>query len=377
MKKISIVICLLSVLFLANTAHADVLDDCRQAIGKLTMTGKINGKAFKSSKVPFQYMLCFNDDGTVESDDLSINGIWTQDQKNIRIDFDKAYFKKEIESIFESRYDGYNTSVEMESVYYKGKSKKNAFIGKMYLKKGSIYFQDNKKANTGTFSANGSFTIVPSTIRTIMQGDRWNYKGSGKWDNGKKTIKFSGKGTRQILSSTKQSPITKDNCLDGYMVVNISTPSGALVVSTHDYFLQDIDGSISSYGADFGTGSGDVWVTSPTSGNYFTIESPIAVGQSNGYSITYTDGTTMTVSYLVEGVESVTTGIGKFMAYRVSENATINYTNGNTAVESIINWYVANLGSVKMTSDTTLYSGGVFQLNQKLAFTLSSTSIVY
>lgn len=313
----------------------------------------------------------------MESDDLSINGIWTQNKKNIRIDFDTAYFKKEFESIFESRYDGYSASVEMESVYYRGKNKKNAFIGKMYIKKGSMYFQDNNGVNTGTFSATGSFTIVPSTIRTFMQGDRWNYKGTGSWDNGKKTIKFSGKGTRQILSSTKQSPITKDNCLDGYMVMNISTPTGTLVVSTHDYFLQDLDGSISSYGADFGTGSGDVWVNSPTSGNYFTIESPITVGQSNGYSITYTDGTTMTVSYLVEGIESVTTGIGKFMAYRVSENATINYTNGNTAVESIINWYVANLGSVKMKSYTTLYSNGVFQLNQKLNFSLSSTSVVY
>lgn len=50
---------LLFIVFNLFTANANAFDDCRQAIGKLTMTGKINGKAFKLSKVPFQYMLCF------------------------------------------------------------------------------------------------------------------------------------------------------------------------------------------------------------------------------------------------------------------------------------------------------------------------------
>jgi len=351
--------------------------DCRQAIGKLTVSGIINGEAFKSFKVPIQYMLCFNDDGTVKSYDLSINGIWAQDQKNVRIDFDNEYFKKAFGPIFESRYNGYSANVDMKRVYYEGRSKKNALIGKLYIKKGSISFFDDSKYNVGTFYAEGRIVIVPSTIRAISQGDKWNYKGGGKWDYGNKVIEFTGTGTRQILYSTKQSPITYDNCLDGYMVMNISTPAGVFVIGTHDYFLQDIGGSISTYGTDFGTGSGDVWVTSPFSGKYLTAESPMYVGQSNHYSLTYTDGTTMTISYLVEGVESVTTGVGKLMAYRVSENATIYYTNGTTAFENITNWIVANIGSVKMKSKTFLYSNGVFQLHQKLHYTLTSTSVVY
>jgi len=107
------------------------------------------------------------------------------------------------------------------------------------------------------------------------------------------------------------------------------------------------------------------------------LESPMAVGQNRGTSVTYTDGTTGSYSYSVTGIENVATGIGTFEAYRISQNVTINYTNGIRVVESNTIWYVPSLGTVKLISDATSYSGGVFLLNQQLTATLSNTSIVY
>jgi hypothetical protein len=150
-----------------------------------------------------------------------------------------------------------------------------------------------------------------------------------------------------------------------------------MVVSTHGYFLQDANGSIYTYGGDTGIGSGDVWVTSPTSGYFLDLESPMAVGQNNGTSVTFTDGSSMTRSYSVTAIENVSTGIGTFESYRISENITINYPDGDRVVESNTYWYVPGLGEVKIISDATFYSGGVFQLSQKLTATITSTSVIY
>lgn len=226
-------------------------------------------------------------------------------------------------------------------------------------------------------NSGNTITLKTSAIRSIKPGDTWAYAGSGTWNNGATTSNISGTSTTQILSSTKQSPITSGNCLDQYSVANLTTSAGQSVVSTHSYLLQDANSSINTYGADFGLGSGDVWVTSPASGYFLSFESPMAVGQNHGTSAAYTDGTTMTIAYSVNAIENVDTGAGKYEAYKITQNATINYTNGIKVVENNTIWYVPGLGTVKILSDATRYFGGAFQLNQQLTATLSSTSVAY
>lgn len=230
----------------------------------------------------------------------------------------------------------------------------------------------------GSTGNSGSIiTLKTNTIRSIRPGDTWVYAVSGTWNNGVTTTNISGTITAQILSSAKQSPVTSSNCLDQYSVANLTTSAGQLVVSTHSYFLQDANGSMNTYGADFGLGSGDVWVTSPASGYFLSLESPMAVGQNHGTSATYTDGTTMTIAYSVTSIENVDTGAGRYEAYKITQNATINYTNGIKVIENNTIWYVPGLGMVKTVSDATRYSGGTFQLNQQLTIMLSSTSVAY
>jgi hypothetical protein len=217
--------------------------------------------------------------------------------------------------------------------------------------------------------------LQTSTIKTQFQGDTFNYSGRGTWNDGTTTVNISGTATFQILSNTKTSPVTGNDCLDQYAVINISTPAGPTVVSVHTYFHQDENGSIYVDGEDLG--SGDKWVTSPPAGYFLSMQSPVSVGQNHGSSATFDDGSSSTISYSVTGIENVSTRIGTFESYRVEVNATIDYANGDKAVESNTEWYVPGLGSIKLQSDATYYSGGAFVLSQKLTFILIGWTVSY
>ncbi len=159
--------------------------------------------------------------------------------------------------------------------------------------------------------------------------------------------------------------------------MNITTPTGPIVVSAHTYFLQDSNGSMYIYGGDMDMGSGDAWVTLPAQGYFLDFKSPMTVGQSKGLTVTFSDGTSMTYSYVIVAIENVSTGIGTFETYRIEENTTYNYVNGDQVVESNVEWFVPSLGSIKLVSDATYYSSGVFQFSLNLTATISSTSVSY
>ena len=214
-----------------------------------------------------------------------------------------------------------------------------------------------------------------NVIRTLQKGDTWNYTVSGTWSNGKTSYNMSGTAMYQILYSEKQSPVTSINCLDEYQVMNITTPVGPLVFAAHSYFTQDGDGSPYSHGGDFGLGSGDIWVISPSWGYFLLYQSPVNPGQNYGTSVTYSDGTSRTYSSSVIMMENVSTGIGTFEAYRIAGASTINFADGRSTVMSQTIWFVPRLGVVREISDATSYVNGKFQLNQKLTMTLSNTSV--
>jgi len=192
------------------------------------------------------------------------------------------------------------------------------------------------------------------------------------------TINLTGTATDQILSSTKLDPVTSTPCLDEYTTMDMTSSSGThIVTSVHNYLVQDSNGTLYTCGEDFGTGSGDTWVTAASGGIFLSNQSPVSVGQNYGTSVTYTDGTTETIAISVVGIEDVQTNIGNLESYKVTGDATINYSNGTRVVENNTIWYVPGLGTIKLASDATSYSGGVFQGSLSLTAILTSTSIAY
>jgi hypothetical protein len=220
--------------------------------------------------------------------------------------------------------------------------------------------------------------LKTNQIRNIQPGDTWNYSGTGTFSNGTTTINLTGTATAQILSSTKLDPITSTQCFDQFTTEDMTGPSGThVVVSVHDYLVQDSNGTIYTSGVDFGIGLGDTWVTAASGGTFLSNQSPMSVGQNYGTSVTYTDGTTETISASVIGIEDVQTNIGNLESYKVSVDATINSSNGTRTVENNTIWYVPGLGSIKLVSNSTSYSGSVFQGSLSITATLTSTSVAY
>ena len=217
--------------------------------------------------------------------------------------------------------------------------------------------------------------LKTDVLRTESQGDTWTYSGSGTVTNGSNTVDISGTVNFQVLSGTKTSPITGFTSLDKYSVINLSTPTGPLVVSVHIYFYQDVDGTMYVDGQS--SDSGDIWVTSPVQGFYLSMESPVSVGQNYSSSVTYDDGSSATYATSVTGIENVSTGMGTYEAYRLVTNATFYHTNGDRVDEVVTEWHVPGLGSIKAQIDASYYVGGVYSHSMDLTFTLSSTSVSY
>ncbi len=230
----------------------------------------------------------------------------------------------------------------------------------------------------GDSSTPSSIPLKTNTIRNIAAGDTYNYTATGTINNGQSTIDMSGTVAMQILSTTKQSPITLSDCLDQYLVINLSNAGNTQTVSGHSYVLQDLTGTVYLCGQD--VGSGDSWVTSPAGGQYLSFNSPIVVGQNGGASVTFSDGSSLTYSYSVIAIESVTTGKGTFEAYRILQNSTYDYAVGviDRMVGTNTIWYVPGLGgSVKTIMNASYYTGGLFQSSISLTYTLSSTTVAY
>jgi hypothetical protein len=159
--------------------------------------------------------------------------------------------------------------------------------------------------------------------------------------------------------------------------LTLSTSAGPIVVGAHTYFRQDGNGSVYSYGENIG--AGDIWVVSPTPGFYLDMFSPLSVGQSNGGTIIFNDGSVETFSYNVEAVENVSTDAGVFEAYRISRNFTYNYASGSISrlESSGTYWYVPGLGGVKSHLTASYFSGSTFLYTLDVTATLASSNVTY
>ncbi len=218
--------------------------------------------------------------------------------------------------------------------------------------------------------------LKTNTIRTIQTGDTWNFSGSGTFTSYGSSIDISASGSETILSSTKQDPITSTNCLDDFLTISVSGPAGAIgSLSGHTYVLQDSTGTVYVYGGNDGTV--DTWVSAESGGYYVDSQSPVATNQSYGNSTTYSDGSTETTSIQVTGTDYVSAPAGYFETYKILLNSTYTYTDGTSAVESNVIWYVPGLGTVKETISVTYYTGTTVTGNLTLTLFLTSTSVAY
>jgi len=228
----------------------------------------------------------------------------------------------------------------------------------------------------GSTPAPNPIALKTSTIRNLQSGDTWNFSGSGTYSSDGSTVNISASGSETILSSTKQDPITSTNCLDSFLTLSLSGPSGIPAsISFHGYEFQDSTGTIYECGEN--DGSGDIWVSAASGGYFVSSQSPVATNQSYGNSVTYTDGSTATITEHVIGTENVNTNAGYYEAYKILENATVNYNDGTSAVESNTIWFVPGLGMVKETLNVKYYTGSTITGSLTLTIVLASTSVAY
>jgi hypothetical protein len=218
--------------------------------------------------------------------------------------------------------------------------------------------------------------LKTSNIRQFEPSDSWNYSASGTLSDGVTTVNITGTANSQVLSTLKQSPVTQDDCLDQFTVITLSGQGQSITFDSHDYFLQDSNGSIFIYG-EGDIVSGDIWVIFPAEGYYLSLESPMAVGQSHGSMVDFDDGSSLTYSYSVDSIQNVSTPLGSYESYKITSNLSVVYGTGDSEVVNATSWYVPGLGTVKLSETDSYYSGGFLQFALQFTATIDSTSIVY
>ncbi len=221
-----------------------------------------------------------------------------------------------------------------------------------------------------------SIPITTSTIRQITPGDTWDYTATATMSAYGETMDLTGTYRVQILSTTQQSPITLDNCLDEYTLLTLSGGGETAVAESHSYFLQGEDGSIYEYGV--GDEEGDAWIESPIEGFYKVRESSYVTGAHNEWSLSYTDGSTAVYSYSVGDIEAVCTDKDVFDAYLITTNVTYHYPFSNEMYTGTTkNWCVPSIGTVKADMNVSYYTDGLLDFTMSVTATLSSTSVSY
>ena len=214
--------------------------------------------------------------------------------------------------------------------------------------------------------------LKTATIRTIVPGDTWHYSAAGQLTDDRGQHSITATVIVDILPTIIQSPVTSDNCLDQKTTITV----GSISDDDHLYFNQDASGTIRSFGEidDFGQ---DIWIVNPSTGFFIATTSPMAVGNSNSGSVTFTDGSSLSYSYSVTSIDNVATPVGYYESFKMTESSTYQYPSGYEEVVESAVWHVPGLGVIKVQSVDSLYSGGVLLWSLSYTATIDSTGIVY
>lgn len=225
----------------------------------------------------------------------------------------------------------------------------------------------------------GSAPVVAlktSTIRTFSPGDSWSYTVSGNMSlaNGAR-YDLSGTGSETVLTSKVIDPLNATECLDLFTTMTFAVAGETITDSSHNYGVQNANGSFLVYGGSTDTVS--QWVTTPP-GYYEMLASPVVKGQSGGKTVDFDDGSQLTYSYTVRNsTENVGTDVGTFECYVIDLSETINNMDGSQIVSYGTDYFVPGLGYVRGTGTASYYFNSVFQFSLTLTRVLHSTNVVY
>jgi len=208
-----------------------------------------------------------------------------------------------------------------------------------------------------------------------VAGDSKTYAVTARLYDGQTTYNLTGTATEVILRTTVFDPITSTNCLDLYGTLALSGSGQTVNDSYHEYGLQDSNGSILVFGED--DNGSNVWINS-SPGYYVQIVSPVTLGQSGGSTYTFTNGSSETYAYVVDGATVISScELGRYEAYRINVDRTTNYTNGTRFISHSQVDFVPGLGTIKQISTGSRYQGATFLYSIDVTQTLSSTNIPY
>jgi hypothetical protein len=222
-----------------------------------------------------------------------------------------------------------------------------------------------------------SIALKTSSLRISQPNDSLTYSVSGTWNQSGSNYSVTGTYSDIITTTTITSPVSNTQCKIDATSLNITVNNVPVSANSFNYFTQDGSGNQYTYGE--GDGSTNKWITSPIAGYVKEIISPMAVGDSLSYNVTYDNGDTESSSYVVTAKEYVSTAIANYESYKVNVTQTTNYASGTTTkeVQNINAWVVPGLGIVKENINIIDYAGSTITDIVNLTTTLSATNISY
>ncbi len=222
-----------------------------------------------------------------------------------------------------------------------------------------------------------SIALKTSSLRIFQPNDSWTYSVSGTITQSGSNYPFTGTYSKIITTTTITSPVSNTQCKIDASSLNITVNNVPFSSNVFSYFTQDGSGNQYTYGE--GDGSTNKWITSPIAGYVQELISPMAVGDSLSYNVTYDNGDTESSTYVVVAKEYVSTAIANYESYKVNVTQTINYASGTftKGVANITAWVVPGIGIVKENDNITDYTGSTITQMLNLTATLSATNISY
>lgn len=203
----------------------------------------------------------------------------------------------------------------------------------------------------------------PGDMREAQPGDYWEYDVTGTLSApgmGIPVTQVWGTVTITVLSSTETSPISGETCRISQAVLALTDGVEAHQFVYRNYF--DI-----AHGAWAGTqyASDPIsWVDDPASGHIEPGPDSIGVGDNyDSGTHRLTSGETRRVTWVVLEVVSVSTPLGAFSTYRVSETIT-----ANGGVNACTTWVYPPLGTVA-SNDMMTFDGVSLELQSRLRAT--------
>jgi len=205
------------------------------------------------------------------------------------------------------------------------------------------------------------FTGPPSQyIRVLDPGDTWVYSDRRDGTINGEPITVVGTNTINVLDEIvpdyARNP-ARVTCATFSGILNQETP---VTVSVRSYFSQDDDGTWYVHGgADHCTDlSSERFIQIPAEGKVRTLASPITIGATNEWNITYTDGRREVGGNTVVGVERINVPVGEFTAWMIEGGGTVTIGTG-TQPYWITSWFVPVLGvNVRLEIDLIYIDDG-------------------